>query len=146
LPAAPLAEPDPLEPRRRARAHAPVRHERRGPADRGAARGRAGPRGRPRRGRERARAGAAPVSREAELAAEFERYERALVAGDAATLAELFWASERTVRFGVADHQVGHEAIRAWRATVPPLPPGRELEDTRVVALGDDVGVVTTLF
>lgn len=80
------------------------------------------------------------------LAAAFERYEQALLANDAAVLSDAFWGSEQTVRFGVAEQQFGHAAIAAWRAAAPPLPPGRTLLDTRVVALREDVGVVSALF
>ena len=76
----------------------------------------------------------------------FDRYERALVAGDIAVLTELFWADARCVRFGVADRQQGDEEIAAWRAAHPSVAPGRSLRDTRVLAIDDRTAVVTTLF
>jgi hypothetical protein len=82
----------------------------------------------------------------ADVAAAFGRYEQALVAGDVATLTELFWDDERCVRFGVADRQRGAAEIAAWRREHPTVPPGRTLRDTTVVPLGDDAAVVTTLF
>ena len=52
----------------------------------------------------------------AEVRAAFDRYERALVAGEVAVLTELFWADPRCVRFGVTDRQQGDVEIAAWRA------------------------------
>ena len=82
----------------------------------------------------------------AEVRAAFDRYERALVAGDVAVLTELFWGDPRCVRFGVNDRQQGGAEIAAWRAVHPSVPPGRRLWDTRVIAVDDRTAVVTTLF
>jgi hypothetical protein len=82
----------------------------------------------------------------AAVQAAFERYERALGAGDLAVLTELFWDDPRCVRFGVADRQQGGAEIAAWRAAHPSVPAGRRLYDTRVLAVDDRTAVVTTLF
>lgn len=82
----------------------------------------------------------------ASVRAAFDRYERALVAGDVAVLTELFWADERCVRFGLADRQRGAVEIAAWRAAHPSVPRGRRLHETRVLAVDDRTAVVTTLF
>ena len=82
----------------------------------------------------------------AAVTAEFERYERALVAGDLAVLSEQFWASPLTLRYGIADQQVGADAVDEWRAAQPALPPGRALEGTAVTTFGDAAAVVTTRF
>lgn len=82
----------------------------------------------------------------AEVRAAFERYEAALVAGDAAVMGELFADGEEVVRFGIADAQHGAAELAAWRAAQPPPPPGRTLEDTVVATYGDDVAVVSTAF
>jgi hypothetical protein len=82
----------------------------------------------------------------ASVRATFDRYERALVAGDVAVLTELFWDDDRCVRFGVADRQQGAAEIAAWRLAHPSVPPGRWLRDTRVLAIDDRTAVVTTLF
>jgi len=58
----------------------------------------------------------------AEVRSVFDRYEAALMANDIAVLDELFWADPRTVRFGVAELLYGHEAIRAFRASVGSYP------------------------
>ena len=82
----------------------------------------------------------------AEVLAEFHRYEEALVAGDLEVMGELFADSPGLVRFGITDLQVGSAQVAEWRRHQPPLPAGRRLFDTRVMALGPDVAVVTTLF
>jgi hypothetical protein len=82
----------------------------------------------------------------AELTAIFAAYEQALVGNDSERLGGFFWDSERTVRFGIADHQLGADEVRQWRRAQRPLPPGRTLTETRVATFGTDFGVVTTLF
>ena len=82
----------------------------------------------------------------AEVAAAFAGYERALADGDADLICGYFWDSERTVRFGLADHQYGLDEQRKWRAAQPPLPAGRRLVDPIVTAFGPDLAVVTTRF
>ncbi|MDG4815654.1 MULTISPECIES: AtzH-like domain-containing protein [unclassified Micromonospora] len=82
----------------------------------------------------------------AEVAAAFAGYEQALVDGDADRICGYFWDADRTVRFGIDDHQHGLDAQRAWRAAQPPLPPGRRLVDTVITTFGADLAVVTTRF
>src|SRR5690242_1341055 len=82
----------------------------------------------------------------AEVRAQFDRYERALVAGDTTTLTELFWDDPRTVRYGVADRQRGAREIAAWRRANPAVPPGRILWATTVLAVDDRTAVANTLF
>jgi ketosteroid isomerase-like protein len=82
----------------------------------------------------------------AEVRAAFEAYEAALVAHDLAALDAAFWADPRVVRFGIADDQVGADAIAAWRRAAGPVTPGRALHDTKVTAFGTDLAIVTTKF
>ena len=82
----------------------------------------------------------------AQVLAAFHRYEDALVAVDLEVMGELFADSPDLVRFGICDLQVGSAEVAQWRKTQPPLPAGRHLFDTRVLTLGPDVAVVTTLF
>ena len=82
----------------------------------------------------------------AEVALAFATYEKALVDGDVEAMTEAFWADERVVRFGLDDRQYGAVALREWRAVQPPLPPGRQLYDTRITTFGPEFAVVTTLF
>ncbi len=54
----------------------------------------------------------------AEAAALFDRHEAALMANRTEDLDAIFWADPRTVRFGVTEIRYGHDAIRAFRASV----------------------------
>jgi hypothetical protein len=54
----------------------------------------------------------------AEVRAVFDRYEAALMANRTVELDAIFWADPRTVRFGIAEVLYGHDAIRAFRASV----------------------------
>ncbi|MEU1755147.1 AtzH-like domain-containing protein [Micromonospora matsumotoense] len=82
----------------------------------------------------------------AEVTAAFAGYEQALVDGDADRICGCFWESDRTVRFGLADHQYGWDEQRRWRAAQPALPAGRWLVDPLVTTFGPDLAVVTTRF
>ena len=82
----------------------------------------------------------------AEVRAAFEAYEAALAAHDLAVLDATFWADRRVVRFGIADDQVGAEAIASWRRASGPVTAGRVLHDTRITTFGADFAVVTTKF
>ncbi len=82
----------------------------------------------------------------AEVVAAFTRYERALVANDLATVDELMWRDDRTVRVGPDDRQDGYDAIRAFRRSLALQTPPRRLTDTVVVTFGADTAVVTTTF
>ena len=65
----------------------------------------------------------------AEMNAVFDRYEDALVNNKIEVLDELFWASDATVRYGVAENLIGIDARSApsapagrppvWRAASP---------------------------
>jgi Protein of unknown function (DUF3225) len=57
----------------------------------------------------------------AEVKATFERYERALVANDVATLDELFRDDPRTIRYGAAENLYGHAEIAAFRGSRSPV-------------------------
>lgn len=59
----------------------------------------------------------------AEVRAVFDRYEAALMANDTPALDAIFWADPRTVRFGITEIGFGHDAIRAFRATVAKYAP-----------------------
>jgi hypothetical protein len=81
---------------------------------------------------------------EKEVTAEFEAYERALIADDVEAILGFFAAG--AVRYGIADRQTGLEEQRRWRLAQAPLPAGRRLEETLVQVFGPDIAVVNTLF
>jgi Protein of unknown function (DUF3225) len=82
----------------------------------------------------------------AELSAAFARYEDALVHNKTDVLDELFWASEHTVRYGVAENLHGIEAIRAFRNARPSAGLMRTLIDTVITTFGSDFGTASTTF
>jgi 1-carboxybiuret hydrolase subunit AtzH-like protein len=82
----------------------------------------------------------------AEMRANFEAYERALVGNDVDALDGFFLASDRAVRFGATENLFGIEAIRAFRAARSPVGLGRTLENTEITTYGRDLGIAATLF
>ena len=57
----------------------------------------------------------------AEVTAQFERYEKALVSNDVAVLDELFRNDTRTLRYGIAENLYGYGAISGFRAARSPV-------------------------
>jgi ketosteroid isomerase-like protein len=80
----------------------------------------------------------------AEVTAAFERYERALLANDNATVLGLFLESAVTVRYGVADIQHGYAEVAAFRKAQVPFE--RTLSRLVVTTYGDDVATASVLF
>ncbi|OYW10489.1 MAG: hypothetical protein B7Z53_00925, partial [Rhodospirillales bacterium 12-71-4] len=74
----------------------------------------------------------------AEVRAVFDRYEAALMANRTAELDAIFWADPRTVRFGIAEILYGHDAIRAFRASVTAYAQ-RTQRQVRITTFGADV-------
>jgi hypothetical protein len=72
-----------------------------------------------------------------EVEAVFDRYERALVGNDVATLDELFFDGPHTVRYGVAENLYGYEAIRAFRAARPANGLARDILRTHIATYGE---------
>src|SRR3974390_3598990 len=82
----------------------------------------------------------------AEVTAAFERYERALVTNDVATLNAMFRADARTIRYGSAEILYGHDEIAAFRAARSPVGLARRRSRTGITTYGTDFGVASTLF
>ena len=82
----------------------------------------------------------------AEVTAQFERYEKALVSNDVAVLDELFYADKRSIRYGVAENLYGHDEIMAFRAARSPVGLGRKTARTVITTYGRDTAVASTLF
>ena len=82
----------------------------------------------------------------AEVTAVFERYEDALVNNRVDVLDELFWTSDRTVRYGAAENLLGIEAIRAFRAARPAAGLARTLRRTVITTYGRDHATAMTEF
>jgi hypothetical protein len=82
----------------------------------------------------------------AEVTAQFERYEKALVSNDVAVLDELFRPDRRTLRYGVAENLYGHHEIMAFRAARSPIGLDRKTARTLITTYGRDAAVASTLF
>lgn len=82
----------------------------------------------------------------AQLRTVFDAYERAFVSNDTEALDAFFLHAPTTIRYGVADSQLGMEELRAYRASVSPAGLARDLRDTVITTYGSDLGVASTLF
>ena len=82
----------------------------------------------------------------AEVTAAFERYEKALVANDIATLDALFHDDARTIRYGGAENLYGYTEIEAFRAARSPAGLARTLSKTVISTYGRDHAVASTLY
>jgi Protein of unknown function (DUF3225) len=82
----------------------------------------------------------------AEVTAQFERYEKALVSNDIAVLDELFRPDKRTLRYGVGENLYGYDEIMAFRAARSPIGLGRKTARTLITTYGRDTAVASTLF
>jgi Protein of unknown function (DUF3225) len=82
----------------------------------------------------------------AEVTAQFERYETALVSNDVAVLDSLFRADGRTLRYGIGENLYGYEAIMAFRAARSPAGLMRKTAKTVITTYGRDTAVASTLF
>jgi hypothetical protein len=81
-----------------------------------------------------------------EVEALFHDYERALMANDVAALNGYFWRDERLTRYGIADLQLGYDALAAFRAATPAPHFTRELRRLRITTFGADMAVAMCEF
>ena len=82
----------------------------------------------------------------AEVTQVFQRYEKALMANDVATLNELFWDAPHTIRFGLFEQAYGHAAIAGVRAARDPRDLQRELTRLVITTFGDDFATASCEF
>ena len=82
----------------------------------------------------------------AEVTAAFQRYEAALVGNDVATLGELFWHDDRTIRYGIGENLYGFGEIAAFRAARSPVGLARRIFRTVITTYGRDFATASTLF
>ncbi|MBR0933621.1 oxalurate catabolism protein HpxZ [Bradyrhizobium jicamae] len=82
----------------------------------------------------------------AEVTAQFERYEQALVTNDVAVLDELFRNDGRTLRYGIAENLYGYDEIMAFRAARSPVGLMRKIDRTMITTYGRDTAIASTLF
>jgi hypothetical protein len=82
----------------------------------------------------------------AEVRAEFERYEKALVSNDVGTLDAIFRNDARTIRYGGTEILYGYAEIAAFRAARSPAGLARALSKTVISTYGRHHAVASTLF
>jgi hypothetical protein len=82
----------------------------------------------------------------AEVRAEFERYEKALVSNDVATLDSIFRNDPRTIRYGGGENLYGYAEIEAFRAARSPAGLARTLSKTVISTYGRNFAVASTLY
>ena len=82
----------------------------------------------------------------AEVTAAFERYEKALVTNDVATLDAMFRDDPRTIRYGGDEILYGYREIEAFRAARSPVGLARTLSKTVITTYGRDFAMASTLF
>jgi len=82
----------------------------------------------------------------AEVKAEFDRYEKALVSNDVDALNAIFRNDPRTIRYGGAEILYGADEIKAFRVARSPVALGRTLSKTVITTYGRDFAVASTLY
>src|ERR1700742_1366558 len=82
----------------------------------------------------------------AEVTAQFERYEQALVSNDVAVLDELFRNDPLTLRYGIGENLYGYREISSFRAARSPAGLMRKTARTVITTYGRDTAVASTLF
>ena len=74
-----------------------------------------------------------------------DRYESALMANDTPVLDEIFWADPRTVRFGITEVLFGHDAIRAFRASIKTYAQ-RVQKEVHITTFGTEFAVTNLIY
>jgi hypothetical protein len=82
----------------------------------------------------------------AEVTAQFERYEKALVGNDVAILDQLFHRDARSLRYGIGENLYGYGEISSFRAARSPIGLNRRTARTLITTYGRDTAVASTLF
>jgi hypothetical protein len=82
----------------------------------------------------------------AELETLYPKYETALMANDAETLTQMFWASPHAMRFGVTENLYGIDEIEAFRKSRSPANLARTVKRLDIVTFGRDFGSITLEF
>ena len=82
----------------------------------------------------------------AEVKREFDRYERALVTNDVATLDAIFRDDPRTIRYGGAEILYGYGEIAAFRAARSSAGLASTISRTVITTYGRDFATASTLF
>ena len=82
----------------------------------------------------------------AEVVALFHAYEAAFMSHDVAALNNYFWNDPALTRYGIADLQMGHSELAAFRAASPPPDFTRTLHNLRITTFGNHTAIAFTEF
>jgi hypothetical protein len=82
----------------------------------------------------------------AEVTAEFEKYEDALVNNKVEALDAMFRDAPQTIRYGATENLYGYDEIKAFRAGRSPVALGRTLSKAVITTYGRDFAVAATLY
>lgn len=82
----------------------------------------------------------------AEVTVAFDRYEKALVGNDVATLDDLFWRDPRVLRYGPTENLYGFEQIAGFRAARSPVNLERTVVRKVITTFGDDFATANVEF
>lgn len=82
----------------------------------------------------------------ADVIAAFDRYEKALVGNDVATLDDLFWKDPRVLRYGPAENLYGFGQIAGFRAARSPLNLQRTVVRKVITTFGTDFATANVEF
>lgn len=82
----------------------------------------------------------------AEFTPVFWDYEDALLRHDVARLNAFFWPTPAVLRYGITEHSLGIDALRAYRAAAAPVNPGRRLRQVHITTFGHDMAMASTEF
>lgn len=82
----------------------------------------------------------------AEITAQFNRYQQAIIDNDIAVLNELFWHDALTIRYGIGENLYGHQEIAAYRGTRDPKSILRVVGKSIVTSYGHDAATTNIEF
>lgn len=82
----------------------------------------------------------------AELTAQFNRYQQALIDYDIVVLNELFWHDPLTVRYGVSENHYGYDEIAAYRRSCAPEDLKQVVGKSVVTTYGHDAATTNIEF
>ena len=82
----------------------------------------------------------------AEITELFHAYEAAFMRNDVAVLNNYFWNDPALTRYGIADLQMGHAELVAFRAASPAPDVTRSLHNVRITTVGHHTAFAFTEF
>ena len=82
----------------------------------------------------------------AEITAQFNRYQQAIIDNDIAVLNELFWHDALTIRYGTGENLYGHQEIAAYRGARDPKSVLRVVGKSIVTSYGHDAATTNIEF